>query len=74
MTDWNYDAAFITALLLFPERFSPEEIGEGIRAFLVHAPNHLAAAAKQFGYPVEDIFQVGAVEGPVPDEDEPSST
>ena len=63
MTDWAGDAAFITALLLFPERFTPEEIRHGIMDFLVHAPNHLAAAAKQHDFPIQDVFEVGALDG-----------
>ena len=61
LTDWNSDAAFIVALLLFPERFTPDEIRDGIEDFLIHAPNHVAAAAKLRGYPVEDIFQIDAL-------------
>ncbi len=38
MTDWNWDAAFIVALHLFPERFTAEEICAGFGMFLVHAP------------------------------------
>ncbi len=30
-------------------------------AFLIHAPNHIAAAAKLGGFPVSDVFEVGAV-------------
>ncbi|RYZ65821.1 MAG: hypothetical protein EOP09_13670 [Proteobacteria bacterium] len=63
MMDWNHDAAFITAFLLYPERFTGEEIREGIENFLIHAPNHLAAAAKLFGYPIQDTFEVGALDG-----------
>jgi len=63
MTDWNSDAAFITAFLLFPERFTAEEIRRGILDFLIHAPNHLAAAAKQHDYPIQDTFEVGALDG-----------
>jgi hypothetical protein len=37
---------FIAALLLFPERFTAEEIRSGILDFLIHAPDHLTAAAK----------------------------
>ena len=59
MSDWNSDAAFVVDLHLFPERFTKREIEEGVRAFLIHAPNHIAAAAKLMGYPVEDIFEVG---------------
>ncbi len=62
MADWNSDAAFVVALLLFPERFSPAEINEGILGFLTHAPNHIAAAAKLLGHPVKDIFGVGALD------------
>jgi hypothetical protein len=46
------------ALLLFPERFAPDEIRDGIEDFLIHAPNHVAAAAKLRGYPVQDIFEI----------------
>lgn len=73
MTDWNSDAAFITALLLFPKRFTPEEIREGIGDFLVHAPSHLAAAAKQYGYPIQDTFGVSALDG-WREDDEPENT
>jgi hypothetical protein len=62
MTDWNGDAAFITALLLFPDRFSPGEIRDGLVQFLIHAPNHIIAAAKLHGWPVKDVFGVGALE------------
>jgi hypothetical protein len=72
LTDWNSDAAFIAALLLYPERFTAEEICSGIEDFLIHAPDHLAAAAKQRGYPIQDIFGVGALDG-ASDEDEPEA-
>ena len=41
LADWNWDAAFIVALHLFPERFTPAEIDAGIGLFLCHAPNHI---------------------------------
>lgn len=63
MTDWQSDAAFVVAVLLFPERFTQDEIRSGVEAFLVHAPNHAAAAAKLGGYPVTDVFDVGALDG-----------
>jgi hypothetical protein len=63
MTDWNRDAAFVVALLLFPDRFTPEEVREGLRGFLIHAPNHVVAAAKLGGWPVADIFEIGALDG-----------
>jgi hypothetical protein len=58
--DWQADAAFIVALHLFPDRFTPEEIDEGIRALLVHVPAHVIAAAKLAGYSTDDIFEDGA--------------
>ncbi|MCX5734985.1 MAG: hypothetical protein NTW68_11755 [candidate division NC10 bacterium] len=57
MSDWNSDAAFILALHLFPERFTKEEIQDGVTDFLIHAPNHVAEAAKLLGFPVSDIFK-----------------
>jgi hypothetical protein len=63
LTDWQSEAAFLVAVLLFPERFTPEEIREGVEAFMVHAPNHTAAAAKLGGFPVTDVFDVGALDG-----------
>ena len=62
LVDWNGEAAFLVALLLFPERFTPEEIREGVTGFLIHAPNHVAAAAQLGGWPVGDIFEVGLFE------------
>jgi hypothetical protein len=56
LSDWRSDAAFIVALHLFPERFTSDEIAEGVRAFVFNAPNHAAAAAALYGYPVEDVF------------------
>ena len=58
LTDWASDAAFIVALQLFPERFTASEIADGVEDFLIHAPNHVAAAAVLSGYPAEDIFGV----------------
>ena len=55
--DWQADAAFIVALHLYPERFTPEEIDAGVRALLVHVPAHVIAAAKLGGYSTEDIFE-----------------
>lgn len=46
MVDWNWDAAFVVALHLFPERFTNDEIDAGIGMFLMHAPNHIRAACQ----------------------------
>jgi hypothetical protein len=59
LSDWGEDAAFLVALHLFPDRFTAEEIRDGVTAFLVHAPNHIAAAAHIAGWPLRDVFEVG---------------
>jgi hypothetical protein len=59
LTDWNSDAAFIVALHLYPERFTPDEIRAAIDLFLVHVPAHVIAAARLSGHPTEDIFKEG---------------
>jgi len=56
MVDWNSDAAFVVAFLLFPERFTPEELDAAVDMFLVHVPAHVMAAARLGGYQVQDIF------------------
>jgi hypothetical protein len=56
VADWHADAAFVVALHLFPERFTPEEIDDGVRALLLHAPAHIMAAARLAGHPAKDIF------------------
>jgi hypothetical protein len=50
MADWNWDAAFIVALHLYPQRFTKEEIDDGIGLFLTHAPNHIRAACGLTGH------------------------
>jgi hypothetical protein len=59
LTDWNSDAAFIIALHLFPEQFTPEEIEAAVDMFLIHVPNHVVAAARLYGHPPKDIFNLG---------------
>jgi hypothetical protein len=56
MADWNSDAAFVVAVHLFPERFTPEEIEAGVGMFLVHAPNHIRAACGITGHHVWTEF------------------
>jgi hypothetical protein len=56
MADWNWDAAFIVAVHLFPERFEPEEIAAGVDLFLVHAPNHIRVACGLTGQYVWENF------------------
>jgi hypothetical protein len=56
MCDWNSDAAFVVAVHLFPERFTPEEIEVGVGLFLVHAPYHIRAACALTGQYVWETF------------------
>lgn len=59
LVDWNSDAAFVVALLLFPERFTAEELRAAVDMFLVHVPAHILAAARIGGYEAKDIFEEG---------------
>jgi hypothetical protein len=61
LVDWGSEAAFLVAFQLFPERFTAIEIETAVEGFLIHVPNHLAAAAALFGHPVADVFEVGAL-------------
>src|SRR5438067_11316542 len=62
LVDWHTDAAFMMAVHLFPERFTPEELVAGADMLLIHAPNHLAAAAKLAGHPIQDVFEIGVLD------------
>jgi hypothetical protein len=57
MVDWETDAAFVVACLLFPERFTKEELQAGTDMFVVHVPAHAMAAARLAGYAPKDIFE-----------------
>ena len=59
LSDWNSDAAFLVALHLYLERFTQAEIRWGIELLLVHAPNHLIAAATLAGKELQDIWHLG---------------
>jgi hypothetical protein len=56
MADWNWDAGFVVALHLYPERFTPAEIEAGIGMFLTHAPNHIREACRLTGQYVWESF------------------
>lgn len=56
LVDWQSEAAFLVALCLYPERFTDEELREGVDAFLIHAPSHVLAAARAAGYPINDLL------------------
>ena len=56
LLDWETDAAFLVAIMLYPERFTPEELKAGADMFMVHVPAHILSAARLGGYPAKDIF------------------
>ena len=67
MADWNSDAAFIVAVHLFPERFTPEEIRDGVELFLCHAPNHIREVCRITGQYVWESFPDPDSTGPPED-------
>ena len=60
LLDWREEGAFVIALNLFPEKFSPEEIREGILGFVCHAPYHVNGVSKALDFDIS-----------VPEDDEP---
>ena len=63
MTDWLEELEGWTAFCSSPDGFDSDAITKLLTGFLVHVPNHVAAASKLMtGIPVSDIFDVGAVE------------
>jgi hypothetical protein len=55
LVDWNSSAAFLVALHLFPENFTPEEIRAGVDLLLIDVPSHMITAARLGNYSAEDI-------------------
>jgi hypothetical protein len=70
MTDWLSDLRALLEVFETPESATDEKVTSTLMLFLVHAPAHIAAAAKLYtGEPVRDVFEVGAVDrrpGPEP--------
>ena len=63
LTDWLSDLDSWSAFCADPDSLSSEEIVELLTRFLIHVPNHVAAASKlMLEIPVTDIFGVGATE------------
>ena len=56
LVDWETDAAFLVSVMLYPERFTPEELRAGVDMFMIHVPAHVMSAARLGGYPATDIF------------------
>ena len=62
MTDWLADLKAWHSFCENPDRLSSDELQDLLMEFLVHVPTHVATASKLItGFPVEDIFEVGAV-------------
>ena len=62
MVDWIDDLRKLVAFFENPESYTDEQVDDLLSGFLIHAPNHLAAAAKLYAdYPVSDLFGVGAI-------------
>src|SRR5687767_6511528 len=61
LTDWLDDFEALYRFYADPSSLDDKRAQELLFRFLVHVPNHLAAASKLLtGIPVTDIFQVGA--------------
>lgn len=61
LTDWLDDLEEWTLFCEKPDALTPKQIKDLVTRFLVHVPNHIAAASKLVtGIPVTDIFNVGA--------------
>jgi hypothetical protein len=62
MTDWLSDLDACVKFFRTPDDLTVDQVHALLVAFLVHVPNHLAAAAKLYvDSPVSDVFGVGAV-------------
>ena len=61
MTDWISDLEEWTMFCENPDSLTSCQIQDLLMDFLIHVPNHVAAASKLVtGIPVQDIFNVGA--------------
>ncbi len=56
LLDWNSDAAFLVAFIMFPERFTAEELRDAVDMLMIHIPAHVLAAARLGDYEATDIF------------------
>jgi hypothetical protein len=62
LTDWLDELEKYVEFCSNPGKLTDEEIDKLLIAFLIHAPNHLAAASKLYlDIPVSDIFDVNAI-------------
>lgn len=56
LSDIRTDAAFLVALHLFPERFTPQEISAGVWQFMAHVPYHIKMAIETADMQFEEDF------------------
>jgi len=62
MTDWVDDLRELVAFYENPAEYDAEHVADLMFKFLVHVPNHLAAASKLLlDAPLTDVFGVKAV-------------
>jgi hypothetical protein len=65
LTDCRGDLEELLGFYADPDAYSDAQVYDLLIRFLVHVPNHLAAASKLFtGVPVTDVFGVGATSEP----------
>lgn len=65
MTDWLDDLEEYRTFVVDPSKFTDEEVNKLLIRFLIHVPNHVAAASKLFNdMVVTDVFGVGATTEP----------
>ncbi len=61
LTDWLDDLEAWHSFCAAPDSLESEALEKLIMQFLIHVPNHVAAASKlMLDIPVTDIFEVGA--------------
>jgi hypothetical protein len=61
MTDWLKDLDAFSRFCADPSKMPDAEVGKLLTDFLVHVPNHVAAAGRLYtGIPVTDTFGVSA--------------
>jgi hypothetical protein len=59
MVDWLDDLGAFYSFCQNPDSLTDGELDTMLNNFLIHVPNHVAAAAKIYAdYPVSDVFQI----------------
>lgn len=70
MLDWLDDLRAFAAFCEQPDSYTDEQLHKLLTSFLIHVPNHVAAAAKIYAdYPVSDVFKIDVFrdsEGEIP--------